>query len=222
MKDIDELSDDERRLAHLVRMSHRREPPRRPMPTRPGTTSAAAMSPVLAPSRLFGGSSGGGRACRSRRHAGRGLAAASVVPGRGKGRRVGLRGVTTPPGAAADSPGEGRQHARPHHRRLHFLPRSRRPVVASQAAPQQPVRTQRLSTPRGMDFKVILPDGSEVWLNAESTIEFPSAFRDGLRQVRLKGRGLFPRGAQRRGALPGQHRPHERARAGHVVQHAQL
>ncbi len=50
---------------------------------------------------------------------------------------------------------------------------------------------QRLSTPRGMGFKVILPDGSVVWLNAESTIEFPSAFTDTERRVVLKGEAYF-------------------------------
>ncbi len=42
-----------------------------------------------------------------------------------------------------------------------------------------------------MDFKVILPDGSEVWLNAESTIEFPAAFIGNERQVLLKGEAYF-------------------------------
>ena len=50
---------------------------------------------------------------------------------------------------------------------------------------------QKLSTPRGMDFKVILPDGSEVWLNAESTIEFPSAFTEQERRVVLHGEAFF-------------------------------
>ena len=52
---------------------------------------------------------------------------------------------------------------------------------------EQPGTLQKLSTPRGMDFKVILPDGSEVWLNAESTIEFPSAFTEKERRVVLHG-----------------------------------
>lgn len=54
-----------------------------------------------------------------------------------------------------------------------------------------PVRTRKLSTPRGMDFKVILPDSSEVWLNAESTIEFPVAFQQGERRVLLHGEAYF-------------------------------
>lgn len=52
-------------------------------------------------------------------------------------------------------------------------------------------RRQELSTPRGMDFKVILSDGTEVWLNAESTIKFPSLFTSGERRVELKGEAYF-------------------------------
>ena len=52
-------------------------------------------------------------------------------------------------------------------------------------------KIQKLSTPRGMDFKVILSDGSEVWLNAESSLEFPSAFTSKERRVNLKGEAYF-------------------------------
>ena len=52
-------------------------------------------------------------------------------------------------------------------------------------------KKQRLSTPRGMAFKVILPDGSEVQLNAESAIEFPTAFQSGERRVTLRGEAFF-------------------------------
>jgi len=33
-----------------------------------------------------------------------------------------------------------------------------------------------LSTPKGGQYKLILPDGSEVWLNAASSIRYPTAF----------------------------------------------
>lgn len=52
-------------------------------------------------------------------------------------------------------------------------------------------KEQQLSTPRGMDFKVILSDGTEVWLNAESTIKFPSSFIDGERKVEISGEAYF-------------------------------
>lgn len=51
---------------------------------------------------------------------------------------------------------------------------------------------QTLSTPRGMDFKLILQDGTEVWLNAESTISFPCSFASSdTRQISLKGEAYF-------------------------------
>lgn len=52
-------------------------------------------------------------------------------------------------------------------------------------------KIQRLSTPRGMDYKVILADGSEVWLNAESKIEFPANFQGNERRVKLLGEAYF-------------------------------
>lgn len=53
------------------------------------------------------------------------------------------------------------------------------------------VQLQTLSTPRGMDFKLTLQDGTEVWLNAESTIEFPSSFIGNDRTVNLRGEAYF-------------------------------
>lgn len=66
-------------------------------------------------------------------------------------------------------------------------------AVGNKSVAQQTAqaKTQRLSTPRGMDFKVTLSDGSEVWLNAESTIEFPTAFSATSRSVKLSGEAYF-------------------------------
>ena len=52
-------------------------------------------------------------------------------------------------------------------------------------------KLRKVATPRGMNVKVTLPDGSEVWLNAESSIEFPTAFIGGERNVSLKGEAYF-------------------------------
>ena len=46
-------------------------------------------------------------------------------------------------------------------------------------------------TPRGGEYKVILPDGSKVWLNAASSIRFPTVFRGKTREVDLKGEAYF-------------------------------
>lgn len=44
-----------------------------------------------------------------------------------------------------------------------------------------------LTTPRGGQYKLQLPDGSLVWLNAESSITFPSLFDGGERRVQITG-----------------------------------
>ena len=42
-----------------------------------------------------------------------------------------------------------------------------------------------------MDFKLVLNDGTEVWLNAESSIEFPATFTGSDRKVNLHGEAYF-------------------------------
>jgi ferric-dicitrate binding protein FerR (iron transport regulator) len=48
-----------------------------------------------------------------------------------------------------------------------------------------------LSTPRGGQFQLMLPDGSNVWLNAESSLKFPVAFDKNAREVELSGEAYF-------------------------------
>ncbi len=48
-----------------------------------------------------------------------------------------------------------------------------------------------ISTPRGGQYKVILPDNSIVWLNAVSSIKFPITFSGKTRLVELEGEGYF-------------------------------
>lgn len=48
-----------------------------------------------------------------------------------------------------------------------------------------------LSTPRGGQFRLLLPDGSRVWLNAESSLRFPTSFTGTERLVELTGEGYF-------------------------------
>lgn len=49
----------------------------------------------------------------------------------------------------------------------------------------------KLTTPRGGQFQVLLPDGTKVWLNAESSIRYPIAFSDNERVVELTGEAFF-------------------------------
>jgi hypothetical protein len=48
-----------------------------------------------------------------------------------------------------------------------------------------------LSTPRGGQYQLVLPDGSKVWLNASSSIHFPTAFAGHERNVELTGEAYF-------------------------------
>lgn len=48
-----------------------------------------------------------------------------------------------------------------------------------------------LTTPRGGQYQVELPDGTLVWLNATSSLRFPTAFRGADRTVELNGEGYF-------------------------------
>ena len=48
-----------------------------------------------------------------------------------------------------------------------------------------------ISTPRGGQYQVVLPDGTKVWLNATSYIKFPIAFTGGRRVVEIAGEAYF-------------------------------
>ena len=48
-----------------------------------------------------------------------------------------------------------------------------------------------LSTPRGGEYQLVLPDGSNVWLNAASSIKFPTRFQGKDRTVFLHGEAYF-------------------------------
>lgn len=48
-----------------------------------------------------------------------------------------------------------------------------------------------MSTPKGRQYRIALPDGSEVWLNASSSIRFPTVFKGGERIVEVKGEVYF-------------------------------
>jgi ferric-dicitrate binding protein FerR (iron transport regulator) len=48
-----------------------------------------------------------------------------------------------------------------------------------------------MQTPRGGQYGVILPDGSKVWLNAASSLTYPTAFTGVDRSVQLKGEAYF-------------------------------
>ncbi len=48
-----------------------------------------------------------------------------------------------------------------------------------------------ISTPKGGQYQIVLPDGSEVWLNSTSSIRFPTAFSGKNRTVEITGEAYF-------------------------------
>lgn len=49
----------------------------------------------------------------------------------------------------------------------------------------------RLEIPRGGEFSITLSDGTQVWLNAETELEYPTTFSGKTRTVSLKGEAYF-------------------------------
>jgi ferric-dicitrate binding protein FerR (iron transport regulator) len=48
-----------------------------------------------------------------------------------------------------------------------------------------------VATPKGGQYQVTLPDGTKVWLNASSSITFPTAFTGSRREVKIEGEIYF-------------------------------
>ena len=48
-----------------------------------------------------------------------------------------------------------------------------------------------IQTPRGGQYQLVLPDGTKVWLDASSSLSYPTAFTGKDRQVQLKGEAYF-------------------------------
>lgn len=48
-----------------------------------------------------------------------------------------------------------------------------------------------LTTPKGGEFQLVLPDGSQVWLNAASSIRYPTKFIGNQRKVEITGEAYF-------------------------------
>ena len=60
--------------------------------------------------------------------------------------------------------------------------------TSSQATTQQ---WSTLSVPAALDYKIMLADGTEVWLNAKTKLRFPLHFSGGAREVYIDGEAYF-------------------------------
>ena len=68
---------------------------------------------------------------------------------------------------------------------------SPRQLAYSPSSTNGPLVYNTLSTPRGGQFQLRLPDGSKVWLNAASSITYPVAFNTKQRVVDITGEAYF-------------------------------
>jgi transmembrane sensor len=54
-----------------------------------------------------------------------------------------------------------------------------------------PIAFNTINTPIGGQYQVILPDGTKVWLNAASSLKYPTLFKGSQRTVELTGEAYF-------------------------------
>ncbi|MBK1440848.1 FecR family protein [Parapedobacter sp. ISTM3] len=55
----------------------------------------------------------------------------------------------------------------------------------------QEVVYNTITTPSGGQYTIVLPDGTTVWMNASSSLRYPTRFSGGVREVELDGEAYF-------------------------------
>jgi hypothetical protein len=63
--------------------------------------------------------------------------------------------------------------------------------VADANTGEKAIAYNTVTTPKGYQYHVVLPDGSKVWLNAASSIKFPTEFTGAQRDVEMTGEAYF-------------------------------
>lgn len=66
-----------------------------------------------------------------------------------------------------------------------------RPRNNASAVGTDDIELATLTTPRGGEFRVVLEDGTEVWLNAASRLSYPEVFDGKERRVQIEGEAYF-------------------------------
>lgn len=64
-------------------------------------------------------------------------------------------------------------------------------IIAAAVGDKHVNGSNTMSTPRGGQYQLQLPDGSKVWLNAESSITYPVQFAHNERKVSITGEAYF-------------------------------
>lgn len=64
-------------------------------------------------------------------------------------------------------------------------------LVYDASATTGKVSNNTITTPKGRQYTITLPDGTKVWLNAASSIEYPVAFNGNERRVKINGELYF-------------------------------
>ncbi|NSL86754.1 FecR family protein [Chitinophaga sp. Mgbs1] len=59
------------------------------------------------------------------------------------------------------------------------------------ASPDMPAGINRITVPIASDYKVTLSDGSVVWLNSASTLQFPFSFSSASREITIQGEAFI-------------------------------
>lgn len=96
----------------------------------------------------------------------------SIMPGTTRARLISASGATLELSAADTS-------------------EIKRPRLLAGTGEFQAPRELCLDVPRGSEFKIILEDSTEVWLNSESTLSYPEVFSPTERRVRVTGEAYF-------------------------------
>lgn len=73
---------------------------------------------------------------------------------------------------------------------------------AAGAAVPSVVSYNKLTTPKGGQYQLVLPDGSKVWLNAASSIRYPTVFTGKERRVEISGEAYFEVARAAHGNMP--------------------